>query len=289
MLTGRRVARLLHDGRRVHGARCVVGRGDDRVVVDVRARRVVVCAGAVQTPALLQRSGIRGTVGRNLQVHPTVKLAARFPERIGGDDVPVHQVKEFAPDLSFGGSWSSPGQVALVLSDDWAARSHVMDEADHVFVYYAAIRPEGVGRVTAVPGWRDPLVTYRVTGRDVDRLRRGAARLALLLFRAGATEIWPSARAAAGAGAPTEIATMAAGLKSSTLSLMTVHLFSSVPMGERASDPVDSFGRLKALDGVWVNDASILPSAPGVNPQGTILALARRNAVRWLENGDLGG
>ena len=31
---------------------------------------VVVCAGAIQTPALLQRSGHRGLVGRNLAVHP---------------------------------------------------------------------------------------------------------------------------------------------------------------------------------------------------------------------------
>ena len=47
---------------------------------------------------------------RTLAVHPTVKLAARFADAINvPDDVPVHQVKEFAPDLSFGGSASGPG------------------------------------------------------------------------------------------------------------------------------------------------------------------------------------
>ena len=51
---------------------------------------------------------------------PTVKLAARFDEAVNVvDDVPVHQVKEFAPDLSFGGSASQPGLVALALSDHW--------------------------------------------------------------------------------------------------------------------------------------------------------------------------
>ena len=75
-----------------------------------------VCGGAIQTPALLQRSGLRRGIGRTLAVHPTVKLAARFDDAVNvPDDVPVHQVKEFAPDLSFGGSASSPGLVALAL------------------------------------------------------------------------------------------------------------------------------------------------------------------------------
>ena len=33
----------------------------------------------------------------------------------------MHQVKEFAPDLSFGGSASHPGLVALALSEHWPA------------------------------------------------------------------------------------------------------------------------------------------------------------------------
>ena len=75
-----------------------------------------VCGGAIQSPALLQRSGIRGHIGRTLAVHPTVKLAARFPEALNvPDDVPVHQVKEFAPHLSFGGSASNPGLVLSLI------------------------------------------------------------------------------------------------------------------------------------------------------------------------------
>jgi choline dehydrogenase-like flavoprotein len=33
---------------------------------------------------------------------------------------------------------------------------------------------------------------------------------------------------------------------------------------------------------VIVNDASILNEAPGINPQGTVMALATRNAERFL-------
>jgi choline dehydrogenase-like flavoprotein len=33
---------------------------------------------------------------------------------------------------------------------------------------------------------------------------------------------------------------------------------------------------------LFVNDASLLCTAPGVNPQGSIMALARRNALKFL-------
>jgi choline dehydrogenase-like flavoprotein len=60
-------------------------------------------------------------------------------------------------------------------------------------------------------------------------------------------------------------------------------------MGERPDLPVDSFGRLRAEPGCMVNDASLLPTAPGVNPQGSIMAIARRNVTRWLDEGVLRG
>jgi choline dehydrogenase-like flavoprotein len=64
---------------------------------------------------------------------------------------------------------------------------------------------------------------------------------------------------------------------------MTIHLFSSCPMGERReSCATDSFGRVHGMQDLYIADASILCDAPGVNPQGTIMALARRNALHFL-------
>lgn len=61
--------------------------------------------------------------------------------------------------------------------------------------------------------------------------------------------------------------------------LMTVHMTSSVRMGEdRSLAGTDSFGRVHGVGGLRVNDASLLPDAPGVNPQGAVMAIAARNA-----------
>jgi choline dehydrogenase-like flavoprotein len=64
---------------------------------------------------------------------------------------------------------------------------------------------------------------------------------------------------------------------------MTVHVCSSVPMGEdKAICAVDSYGASHEVAGVVVNDASIVNGAPGINPQGTVMALAIRNAEHFL-------
>ena len=169
VLTGHRVDRLVFRDRRAVSA-VVVRRDRDRAeAVPVRFDHVIVCAGAIQTPALLQRSGARGMIGRTLAIHPMVKAVARFPNEVNiPEDVPVHQVKEFSPSLSFGGSASRPGLMALALVPTWAESKPVLEDWRRCAVYYAAITTVGHGRVRAIRGLRDPLVTYSLARVDGD-------------------------------------------------------------------------------------------------------------------------
>jgi choline dehydrogenase-like flavoprotein len=282
MLVEHRVERLIRDRRRAFRAELT---GPDSGPCTVDFGRVVVCAGAIQTPALLQRSGFRRLVGKGLAVHPTVKLAARFDDAVNVvDDVPVHQVKEFAPDLSFGGSASQPGLVALALTDHWPVMRDAVTAWREIAVYYAAITSEGRGRVAALPGLRDPLVTYRLTARDRALLGQGLARLALVMLAAGASEVYPSFRGAPIVRSRRDLADVTGSFTATAASVMTVHLCSTVPMGEdRARAAADSFGLVHGSENVYVNDASLLPDAPGVNPQASIMAIAARNARRLAE------
>ncbi|GIU90796.1 MAG: hypothetical protein KatS3mg010_1895 [Acidimicrobiia bacterium] len=111
----------------------------------IRSDHVFVCAGAIQTPALLQRSGVRRNVGRGLKMHATVKIAARFPHPIDHGDVPMHRVTEFAPSLTIGGSASRRGHVAMALADSAADYRDALAHWEHVAVYYAAMPQRGVG------------------------------------------------------------------------------------------------------------------------------------------------
>jgi choline dehydrogenase-like flavoprotein len=286
LAVGQRVDRLVVD-RRADGAvaTAAIVTGRDGTTTEVRCADVFVCAGAIQTPALLQRSGLGRRRAALLAAHPTVKLAARFDADVNvADEVPVHQVTEFAPDLSFGGSASSPGLVALALSDNWSRFGEAVESWQQMAVYYAAITSEGRGRVVAVPGWRDPIVTYRLTRRDRALLGRGLARLALVLLEAGATAVYPSYRGAPIVRGRRDLAVLQGTFTASQASLMTVHLCSTAPMGgDPRRSATDSDGRVRGTSNVFVNDASLLPDAPGVNPQGSVMAVAIRNARRFLD------
>ena len=52
----------------------------------------------------------------------------------------------------------------------------------------------------------------------------------------------------------------------------------------RSRCAVDSFGASHEVAGLYVNDASIINEAPGINPQGTLMALAIRNAEHILRS-----
>ncbi len=253
--------------------------------IKIEADAVFTCAGAIQSAALLLRSGIAHNIGKTLYVHPTVKVVAEFAEPVNSIDmgVPVHQVKEFAPRFSFGCSISSPAYIALGLIDYPDQICRVPTAWERMANYYAMIVPEGQGTIKPVPGFRDPIVRYTLTESDYRALAEALRKLCELLFAAGAVALYPGLSRYEALLSRDNLTKLPPEVPADLPNLMTIHLFSSCPMGEDKSRcAVDSFGRVHGFKGLYVNDASLLCSAPGVNPQGTIMAVARRNALRFL-------
>ncbi len=279
-----RVSRLVRHANRVTGARCVRELPDGSTEkFMIRAEHVFVCAGATQTPNLLQRSGIRRNIGNGLKMHPTVKIGARFPHPIDHGEVPMYRVTEFAPALTIGGSASRRGHVALALADSGADFADALANWENVAVYYAAIRSEGGGRVLALPGLRAPLLTYNLTEGDMSRLARALVHLGEVLLASGATELYPSVTGGITARSSKDLLQWWDAMTRNRANLMTVHLTSSVRIGEdRSRTGTDSFGRVWGFDNLRVNDASLIPDAPGVNPQGPVMAIAARNSDQFL-------
>ncbi|MBI3849015.1 MAG: GMC family oxidoreductase [Verrucomicrobia bacterium] len=251
----------------------------------IESETLFVCGGAVQTPTLLRRSGIKRNIGNSLRLHPTIKLVARFSDVVNSAHmgVPVHQVKEFAPRFSFGCSISTPPYLALGMIDHPEHGNVVRHSWQQMANYYAMITGEGRGTVRPLPGFRDPLVRYTLTRNDRRDLAEGLHKLTEALFASGAVALYPGITRGGCLLRPDDLAKLPNVLPNALASLMTIHLFSSCPMGENKTKcAVDSFGRLHGFKNLFVADASLLCTAPGVNPQGSIMALARRNALRFL-------
>jgi len=259
----------------------------------IDAEHVFVCGGAIQTPALLRRSGIRRNVGDNLCIHPMLKAAAIFDEAMEATDnaLPLYQVKEFSPNVTLGGSVFTPGFLAVSLAADWARHAPVMADWPRMALYYAAVRGMKRGRVRALPWLRDGvLVRYPLSLADRKNLTLGLARLCRVLFAGGARAVVPAVRGAPVLRSFAEAeAWLAAPLPAADMDLSTVHVFSTCPMGENPDlCATDSFGRVAGFENLRVGDASLIPDSPGVNPQATTMALALRNAEQFLAGGGAG-
>jgi len=274
--------------RRITGALVELELDDGaRELVRIDADHVFVCAGPTETPSLLRRSGIKFHVGDTLRIHPMLKMVARFSERIDAHEsvLPLMQVREFYPDVSMGGAFYTPGHAALMLSENWEPER--MKDVRNMAGYYVAVRGRGKGQVRpSMLGDGSTTIRYELDHEDVVSLSNGLARLATMLLAAGAVEVMPSVVGMAPIKTQREaIRWLDERLPKKAIGLTTVHAFSSCPIGERRSRcAADSYGRVHHWDNLHVNDASMLPDSPGVNPQGSVMAFARRNALHFIDS-----
>lgn len=283
LLAHTRVNRLVLKGNSVHEVRATALNAiGESVPIRVRGELVFACAGAIHTPALLLRCGLRNHIGQTLRLHPTIKATAIFDEIVDAhaSRLPLVAITEFMPGQRIGGSIFTPALFGISLAEDWARRSDLIIDWRRCGTYYAMIKPRGIGTITPLPFASEPLVRFKLAPDDWTNLGQALARLAQVMFAAGARRVIPSITGHAGwidADQATEFLT--APLPRVGTNLMTVHLFSSCPPGENPElCATDSYGRVKGIDNLFVADGSSIPEAPGVNPQLTIMALAFRAA-----------
>lgn len=284
IVTGMRVSRM---SRKDGGWRLLAhphGTGERRRV-EINAQSVFIACGATQTPALLRRSGFRKGAGDTLRYHSMIKVVARFDEVVGGGSRldPVHQVKQFDPAFSLGASISTPATTVFALSDRFDVWSEIRDKNRHLGVYYAQTTG-GRGRVRVLPGFQDPWITIETVPQDLRDLATGLKTLCEALFAAGAVEIYPNIAGSPNLTGPQDIDALPDQLDPKTVSISSLHMLASCRMGKDPRRAADSFGKVRGADGLYLADSSMLPGATVVNPQGTIMAVARRNAQHFLEN-----
>ena len=287
-----RVDRITLSGRTATGVTGHVVRpgGAQGPRVVVRARTVIVAGGAIQTPALLLRSGLRsasGKLGRNLSLHPNANVVAFFDFDVTGWQG-VHQafqIREFLADgIMMSAQNLTPSMLAGVMPGYGRGLGELMADYNRVVTAGPLIEDTGTGRVRNLPGLGTQ-VFYRVTEKDAERVVRGVELTAETLFAAGARRIVLPFNGAPVVRDPGDLRRLLASpVPRRSLELYSIHLMGTARMSE---DPrrgvVDSFGAFHGLRGLFVCDASVFPGPIGINPMETVIALAMRNARRLIE------
>ncbi|MGM0574851.1 MAG: GMC family oxidoreductase N-terminal domain-containing protein [Myxococcota bacterium] len=293
-LTEVRVDRLLiEDGRCVGVAGKAVNprtMQPDRPVT-VRGKAVVVAAGAIQTPYLMLRHRLgrpSGQLGRNFLCHPNVKLIGIFPFDVKGWQgvSQVGQVREFHDEgIVLAENFIPPGAMATQMPFIDRRGWDFMSRYNQMVVGGCLVEDSHGGRVRRGPMGM-PMTTYNVTKLDHARFLKGARLLADMWFEMGAEEVVLPFNNMHVARSPDDLDRIdPRRIKRKHLELFTPHLMGTCRMGGAAEDSViDSGGQVWDLPGCYVADASVFPTAIGVNPQITIMAMATLVASRLVES-----
>jgi choline dehydrogenase-like flavoprotein len=278
----------LHLGTRVLGIDG--GPGDLRLHLqtpdgptELRARHVVLAAGALQTPALIRGSRLGPhwrQAGDHLKIHPATKVFARFDDEVAGERGVPQGLGYLPPELErvvCEGIFTPVDAIAPILAVTGAHARRWLDGMRHVATFGLMVRDRGHGRVTWHKGW--PVLDYRLGAEDALDLGRGLLLIAEAFFAAGArTVLLPVV------GRDPEVTSRQAlrdqwrpeDFRASRLIASGFHPQGTAGIGR----VVDR--ELRLSPGVSVCDASVLPDTPGVNPQLTIMALSLRLAERLL-------
>jgi choline dehydrogenase-like flavoprotein len=284
------VERLLIEGGRAVG---LVGRTVDPrtrragTKVTVRARAVVVACGAVQTPFLLLRHKLgrpSRQLGKNFLCHPNAKVLALYPHDVRGwrGVSQSSQIREFHEDgILFAENFVTPSVLGAYMPFHGARAWDLMQRYNQMVVSGVLVEDSSSGSVSRTP-FGVPYVRYDITPLDHRHFLRGIKLLSQMHFAMGAEKVMlpffnqHSVESVDDLSKIDELQT-----DPSTLELFTPHLMGTARMGSRPdSSVVSPSGELWDLPGCYVADASLFPTAIGVNPQITIMALATRVAER---------
>ncbi len=265
--------------------------------VTVRAPRVVVACGALESPALLLRSGIGGpAVGQNLHLHPCTAIGGQYDSetRAWWGAPQAALIDEFAN--------VEDGHGFLIESTQYATgtaaaavpfvsgRDHKQAMSDLAVgaTFIGLVRDRGAGQVTideagqAVPWYSisDPL--------DIRNSHRAIGAQVRLHVAAGARQVGALAGGMPEWRVGDDVERYIERLERVPLRAGGYRLFAAHQMGtcRMGADPQRSvanpYGELHDTPGVWIGDASAFPTASGTNPMITIMALAHRTGEAIL-------
>jgi gluconate 2-dehydrogenase alpha chain len=288
-------------GKQARGVRYLDVDGTEH---EVRARHVVLGAGAFETPRLLLRSDVgnsSGLVGRYLMYHFQTYTLGLFPFRMHAhrgravthlhDDflVPDREALAAARDAGlpyFRGGIVEHGGAGFPLMEaihTGPGRHHSvamlrssMRDRMAAFTIQGEDLPQPTNGIDLDPTvkdvWGFPAgrVTYQPHRHEIAASRHWAPKLEQVMKRAGAEHAF-SVTSPPLAGEP--------GADTDFMAPTSRHVMGTTRMGDDPATSVcDRWQRLHDVDNVMVADSSVFPTSTGYGPTMTIVALALRAA-----------
>jgi choline dehydrogenase-like flavoprotein len=295
-----RVDRLVVAGGAVSAAEATLldagGYGVTGKRATIKARRFVLAGGAINTPAVLLRSGLDGggLVGTRTFLHPVIGSTGLYDEPIEAfygapQSAASHAFAHRGEDVGFFME-ASPGYPMLAstaMPGFGAAHAKLMEGLSrrtvHIALAIDGFHDDVPGGTVKLRPSGAPLLEYVIPPRIWSAFRLAQKKLAEIGFASGAREVTTLHDPPLTMTSEAEIGRIdAAPWAPCSVGVFTAHQMGGCRMGD---DPARSVVRSEdlrhhALKNLHIVDGSVFPTSLGVNPQESIYGLARLMATR---------
>jgi choline dehydrogenase-like flavoprotein len=277
--------------------------------ITVRAKTVILSAGALGSPTVLLRSGIKNDlIGRGVVLHPSMPIMGRFDHHIDaltGTEASVY-VDDRLVDRGYAlESMADQPLYAALMSPGPALHSLEMIEAFRDLAGFGVMlidTPQANNRIVLDESGGIQ-IDYTLSEPDKKRFAEGIAEAIRVMFKAGAKQVYlPTTEdiLSDGTGAPkpgTEAGVQPQVLTSpdqaalveknlrfiANESIVTsAHMQATDKMGASPQNSVvgQDF-HVWGTEGLYVVDGSIFPTSVGANPMQSIYTIAKIFADHW--------
>lgn len=247
--------------------------------IEIRGKTFVVAAGAISSSLLLQRSGIAGgRAGKRLSFNIGSPITAAFPYVIDSyKGLQISHYLQLSPDRGYiFETWFNPPMFqSTVMPGWWEDHYRNMQRYNKLACTGVLVGSDSNAEVR-VGGLTRRDIRYKPTKKDFDTLLEGVELAGEIYLEAGADCVMPNTFQYFEYGTKEQLKLMKYDIKdSSDITLGTGH-----PQGgnilsrNKKTGVVDEQLKVYGYDNLFVSDASVFPTAVGVNPQISVMTFA---------------
>jgi choline dehydrogenase-like flavoprotein len=285
--------------------------------VFIKAKKVIISAGTMHTPMVMMRSGLKNRhIGKNLKLHPTCCVGGIFDEDMNPWEGGILTSVVSTFENLDGNGHGIKLEACTMLPSTWLAfpvwRSGLdwkllAPQFKNMSGHISLARDSGSGSVYIDPTDGRCRFRYNPNKKDRRHILEGMVALAKLNYICGAKQVFTSIASvphfvrddkptgdctASGINCPKFNAWLdklrSVGLKDPDITVMSAHQMGTARMGATPKQgAIDPRGKSWEADSLYVADASTFPSASGVNPMVTNMAISEwvaRNVDKDLKS-----
>ena len=253
----------------------------------IQSKKLFLCAGALNTTSLLIKSNlINKKINSQFHFHPMIKFAVKFKSKVNilnGDISPV-QINEHCPDFILGNASNTFSQLMISAQGNIEMQNEIKRNFENFAIFHLTFSL-GSGQIFHSPFSNDPIVYYNINDDELDAMKSGIQKALKYFEYKNVDKIFLLFKDKIKYDSANIQKVMDEIKKPSQLNLGAVHILGGIPFGENTQNTLcNSYGELRGYSNLYVNDSSLICANLLKNPQGTVMAIAKRNIENIMNN-----